>query len=648
MRTWIRRRDAYDAAREAGLDAPGLPMSGICGLWIPGSPEDLSGPVASMTRGLGREGRTETRVLEGSVALGVHHIPGFQGGLLERRLGNRVLAIAFHGNLYEDAFSSEGGALETLLDRYTRSGLDFLRGLQGEFAIAIWDSRDGALVLATDRFRVQPLLYGGDARGFAFASRMRALDAAPVPAQRTLHPPAIMDVVASSYIPTPETIYQEIRKLPPGHVLTRSRDGFTTRAYWDIDFRAPSPASEAALAGEVRGAFREGIARRFARDGGADRVGAFLSGGVDSSTVSGVLTQVAGRPIHTFSIGFGEERYNEMSYARIAARRFGAEHHEYFVSPRDTVEALPLVIEEFDEPFGNASAVPTYFCAKLAREHGVDFLYAGDGGDELFGGNERYAFDRVFDYYHRVPSFLRDTILRPGVETLARAMPNPFFTRARNYVVKACLPPVARMTAYTFLNVVPIAEVADPAFLRSLNGYDAARAMERHYANALATTDLDRQLYLDLKLAIGDNDLYKVTRMTERAGVAVRYPFLDGGLAEAAARVPAALKMRGRKLRVFFKRAYRDLLPPEVTAKTKHGFGLPIAIWLRTDPTLNAMMHDLVLAPRSLARGFFRKETLERLVAEHRVEEEPFYGTVLWNLMVLELWQRRFRDGSGG
>ena len=621
-------------------------MSGLCGLWSRGNEPDLAGTIESMARGLGPDGRSETLVLGDSLAFGVHHVPGFQGGLLERRRGDRTLAIAFHGNLYEDTLSSDTGALEAMLDRFEHSGIDFLRELQGEFAIAIWDSRGQTLSLATDRFRVHPLLYGGDARGFAFASRMRGLDRAPAPGQRTLHPPAIMDVVASSYIPTPETIYQEIRKLPPGHVLTRSQSRITTRPYWDIDFREPSGASENALAGEVREAFREAIARRFRRDGGSDRIGAFLSGGVDSSTVTGVLTQVAGRPVHTFSIGFGEERYNEMSYARIAARRFGAEHHEYFVSPRDTVEALPLVVEEFDEPFGNASAIPTYFCAKMAREQGVEFLYAGDGGDELFGGNERYAFDRVFDYYHRVPPFLRDAVLRPGVETLARAIPHPLFTRARNYVAKAYLPPVARMTAYTFLNVVPIAEVADPAFLRSLNGYDSARAMERHYTNALGTTDLDRQLYLDLKLAIGDNDLYKVSRMTERAGVAVRYPFLDGGLAEAAARVPAALKMRGRKLRVFFKRAYRDLLPPEVTAKTKHGFGLPIAIWLRTDPELNAMMHDLVLAPRSLARGFFRKEALERLVADHRVEEEPFYGTVLWNLMVLELWQRRFRDGS--
>jgi len=625
-------------------------MSGICGLRIHGPEGGLTGPIASMTQALQPGGgsedqdRFESRVFSSSVGLGVHRLAGFQGGLLERRLGDRVLAVAFHGTLDEDGTPAGDRAPDLLLDRYLRSGIEFLRDLRGEFVIALWDSRDDSLFLATDRFRVHPLLYGGDARGFAFASRMRALDHAPVPGSRTIHPPAILDVLASSYVPTPETIYREIHKLPPGHVLTYTRGACTVAPYWDIDFRRPSRDSEEALATQVREAFHDGIARRLHRDGGAEHVGAFLSGGVDSSAVSGVLTQAAGRPIRTFSIGFGEATYNEMSFARVAAKRFGADHHEYYVTAKDTVEAIPIVVEEFDEPFGNASAIPTYFCAKLAREHGVDCLYAGDGGDELFGGNERYAFDRVFRYYHRVPGWMRRALVGPGVNALAGAVPHPFFRKARNYVQKASLPAVQRMTAYSFFNVVPLRDVAEPAFLERANGYDPYRAMERAYAGALGHTDLDRELYLDLKLAIGDNDLYKVNRMTERARVAVRYPFLDAGLADAAARVPASLKMRGRKLRVFFKRAYRDLLPPETLGKTKHGFGLPIAVWLGTDPTLNAMMRDLVLAPRSLARGYFQKTALERLIEKHRTDTSQFSGTVLWNLMVLELWQRRYQD----
>ncbi|HYR51614.1 MAG TPA: asparagine synthase-related protein [Candidatus Dormibacteraeota bacterium] len=624
-------------------------MSGICGVWLRDFGRSLSlGDVEPMCRGLGPLGTPECRILGSSLGLGVHHVHGFQAGILEERLGDRELAIAFHGNLYEGPArrteDPSGAWLRSLLERYLRSGITFVKALRGEFTIAIWDSRDHRLFLATDRFRVHPLLYGGDPRGFVFASRMRAIDQAPVPFRRTLNEHAVMDVVASSFIPTPDTIYREFRKLPPGHVLICASGSVTTEPYWDIDFREPSPASETLLAREVRDAFRDAVRVRYEADGGDERIGAFLSGGIDSSAVCGTLTQVAGRPIRTFSIGFGEERFNEMSYARIAARRFGAEHHEYFVSPADTAQALPIVVEEFDEPFGNSSAVPTYFCAKLARDHGVDFLYAGDGGDELFAGNERYAFNRVFDYFSRIPAWLRRPLLTPAVNAVARAVPIPLFVRARKYVEKASLPAVARMAAYDFLSIVPLVQVAETDFLRTLNGYDPARAMEYHYGRALGNTDLDRHLYLDLKVAIADNDLYKVSRMTERAGIAVRYPFLDATLAQAAARVPAKLKMKGRKLRVFFKRAYRELLPPEVIAKTKHGFGLPIAIWLRTDPGLNGMMRDLVLGERSVARGYFQKRTLERLIAEHEKDTTSFYGTALWNLMVLELWLRRRCD----
>jgi len=624
-------------------------MSGICGVWTRDPDRGQAAEsIDSMARALGTGGKTESHVFQDSVALAVHLVPGFRGGLLEKRVGDQTLAVAFHGNLYGDAPVAGGEWLEALLERYLASGMGFVKGLRGEFAIAVWDSGAERLHLATDRFRVQPILYGADARGFAFASRMRALDRSPVPARRTLDERGVVDVLASSYIPTPCTIFREVSKLPPGHLLSCGNGNeVSIEPYWDIDFREPSRASESALADEVRAAFHDAVALRYRSDGSDERIGAFLSGGVDSSTVTGVLTQVAGRPIRTFSIGFGEPRFNEMSYARIAARRFGAEHHEYFVSPRDTAEALPIVVEEFDDPFGNASAIPTYFCAKLARDHGVDFLYAGDGGDELFGGNERYALDRVFDYYYRIPAWLREPLLKPAAHALARAVPVAFFRRARNYMDKASLPPVARMTAYGLLNIIPLADLVEPRFLRSLNGYNSVRALEHHYEHALGSTDLDRQLYIDLKLAIADNDLFKVNRMTERAGVAVRYPFLDGRLAEAAARVPAGLKMKGRNLRVFFKRAYRDLLPPEVITKTKHGFGLPAAIWLRTDPELNGMMHDLVLGSRSLARGYFQKRALERLIAEHKADETIFYGTVLWNLMVLELWHRRYRDGNG-
>jgi asparagine synthase (glutamine-hydrolysing) len=363
---------------------------------------------------------------------------------------------------------------------------------------------------------------------------------------------------------------------------------------------------------------------------------------VDSSTVTGVLTQVAGKPIKSFSIGFDEARFNEIQYARIAARAFGTEHHEYFVTPQDVLYALPLLLEGFDEPYGNASAVPTYFCAKLARDYGVDVLYAGDGGDELFAGNERYAVQRLFDYYYCIPAWLRQSCVEPGVLALAQRWNWTLLHKGQKYIQRARTPYPERLCAYSVFEVIPMADLLTDHLLETLAGsYHLHAPVHYHYGQAQAQSELDRQLYVDLKLAIADNDLLKVTRMTEVAGVCVHFPFLDHRLAEFAATVPARIKMRGRKLRSFFKNAYADILPQEILTKQKHGFGLPIPVWLRTDKALNDLMHDLVLGPRTLQRGFFRKHTLEQLVKSHKTDETSFYGTMLWNIMMLEAWLRQ-------
>ena len=392
----------------------------------------------------------------------------------------------------------------------------------------------------------------------------------------------------------------------------------------------------------MRDGFEDAIASRLAAEGNPDRVGTFLSGGIDSSAVTGVLARRMKKPLQSFSIGFGEERFNEMEYARIAARAFGVEHHEYFVTPANVLETIPKLLEHFDEPFANASAIPTYQCARVAREHGIDVLYAGDGGDELFGGNERYAMRAAYAPYLLLPRLIRRGVLAPFTSALAAGTRHPFFQKAKRYVERANLSHPERMNAHAFLRVTPLQEVFDGALLRSLDPAYAPYAMLSHYyENAPAASVLDRELYLDLKLAISDNDLFKVVRMTEAAGIGVRFPFLDGPFAELAMRVPARLKVRGRELRTFFKEAYADLLPVEVLRKTKHGFGLPIPVWLRSDPDLHAMMRDLVLGERLRARGIFAPGALEALVRRHETDTTSFYGTILWNVMILELWLRR-------
>ena len=569
--------------------------------------------------------------------------PGTETALLTRREGEAEFALAFHGLRLGGAVDS----LEALLSALIRRGPAVVAELRGEFALAFWDGRTRSLHLATDRFRVQSLLAANRSAQYLFASRMAALLASPVRFSPNVDPAALLDVVASSVIATPRTIFREVEKIPPGHRVTVRGGSAVSEPYWDLDFTQSDGASPERLAADTREALDAAVADRLRADLPRDRFGAFLSGGIDSSTITGLLTRQRGAPVRSFSIGFGEERFNELHYARVAAAAFGSRHTEYFVTPADTAAALDAVADSFDEPFGNASAIPTYYCAKIAREHGVETLYAGDGGDELFAGNERYATGRVFDRYARVPAFIRKPLLTPAITAAGTLFPLPLFVKAKKYVQRASLTPAERLVSYAFWNVIPPHAFASADLLAGARDYRHSAMVIRHHDGARAGTELDRQLYLDLKITISDNDLFKVTRMCERAGVAVRFPFLDERVVDVAQRVPARLKMKGGELRTFFKDAYAGLLPLEIRQKQKHGFGLPISLWLRTDPTLHEAMRDLVLGERSRRRGYFQPAALEDLVRRHAEDPTPYYGTVLWNLMVIELWHRRVLDGRG-
>jgi asparagine synthase (glutamine-hydrolysing) len=623
-------------------------MSGIAGLILPEGarplvPETLAPMEAALS---GSVCGTPLVLDAGRVGFVARSGPGCVTALREERAGGSAVALAFHGLLTSGPGDRSPEALLTAL--VTR-GPSVVADLRGEFALAFWDGRSGTLHLATDRVRIQSLVWADRPRQFLFASRMAALLASPQPLELAVDPSAILDIVASSIVATPRTIFRHVEKLPPGHRLEARLTPFGSRAvrsqpYWDLDFTGTDGASPQRLARATRDALDAAIGDRLERDEAGDRFGAFLSGGIDSSTVTGILTRQHGGPIRTFSIGFGEERFNELRFARIASSAFGSRQTEYFVTPRDTAAAIERIVMAFDEPFGNASAVPTYFCAKLAHDHGVESLYAGDGGDELFAGNERYATSLVFERYDRIPRWLRGPIVTPAIVAAGTLAPFGLLVKAKKYVRRASLPASQRFVSYGFWNSTPLGAFASDALWQEARAYRPSEAAIRLHQQARAASELDRQLYVDMKITISDNDVLKVSRMCEQAGVAVRFPFLDERVVDAAARVPARLKMRGAALRTFFKETYRDLLPEEIRAKPKHGFGLPISIWLRTDPELNGMMRDLVVGPRALARGYFRPEALHALIRSHAEDRTSFYGTILWNLMVLELWHRRVLD----
>lgn len=564
--------------------------------------------------------------------------------------GPGLLGAVVCGTFYGTGSSSDTAAgskaAAMVLERYAAAGIEFLRELRGEFCLAIWDEGTDSLHLATDPFRTHPLFYSVSAERLVFASRMRSLHAAPVPRATAIHPWSVVDVIASSYVPTPRTMFRDVWKLPPAHRLTYRAGRGDVKPYWDLDFRHPSTEPFVVLAGRLRDVLSDSVADRLrADDAGSRRVGTFLSGGVDSSTVTRLVGDLTGNSVPCFTIGFAEPRYNEVNYARIAARAFAADHHERVVTPGDVTAILPILRDAFDEPFANASAIPTYFCAKLARERGVDVLYAGDGGDELFAGNERYVSRRIFDRYKSIPGWVRRSVLEPLIVGTARRVRLPLFERAKRFIARANASHFERITAHNLLRLHSVSDLFREDFVESLGAdfvpYDAER---RHCDHAQAGSDLDRELYLDLKMVISDNDVIKVTRMCEAAGVEVRFPFLDRAVAEFAATVPAALKLRGGNLRWFFKEAYADLLPGEVRTKKKHGFGLPIPIWLRTEPALREMVHDLVLSPGSLAATYLLPSALRDLVARHERDASSFYGTILWNVLTLELFLRS--DGA--
>jgi len=627
-------------------------MSGICGIALFDRTAQLPlDHLSSMLHASVSSNRNKDSVfITGPVGMGVKNSYGQLAGVAEIHRNKQLFALAFKGTLYNihDLFFEEQltvNPIDGLLSLYLREGISFLQRLRGDFALALWDGPAETLYLAVDRFRVHPLFYYHDQDKLIFASRTREIFACRSPIRTTINPESIVDVVSSSIIPTPKTIFREVKKLPPGHVLGYHAGQVTLASYWELNFAQPNKESKSILASKLKAQMTEAISVRFNQEIATDQIGTFLSGGVDSTTVTGILTQLAKRPIKSFSIGFGEQRFNEIYYAQIAAQAFGAEHHMHFVTPQDTYDALPVLLNAFDEPFANASAIPTYFCAKIAREHGVVLLYAGDGGDELFAGNERYAFQRLFSYYDKVPHWLRQFLVEPFVFTFADKLRWSILERGKKYIRRAAIPYPERISSYGIFNLFPMVELFSDNFLEQVgHGYDPDALVKEYYHHAPARTDLDRHLYLDLKLTISDNDLFKVVRMTEAAGVTAQFPFLDHQLAEFAASVPSHIKMQGTKLRSFFKEAFADLLPPETRKKEKHGFGLPIPIWLRTDRRLNELMHDLLLSPKSVQRGYFRKAAVEDLIGRHQTDTTSFYGTILWNLVILELWLRHYED----
>ena len=515
-------------------------------------------------------------------------------------------------------------------ERFVDRGRECLHELGGAFSLAVFDSSRRRGLVAIDRMGQHSLAYLASKEGLCFASTIDRLQAF-LRHRLEVRPQAIFDYVYFHSIPGPETLFREVRRIEPGECVEFAGGTAANSFYWQPEFHEVRPAD----AGHLRAEFRttlEGAVRRATADGAR---ACFLSGGTDSSTVAGMIGAVTGAPAQTYSIGFAAAGYDEMAYARIAAQRFATSHTEYYVTPEDVVAAIPVIARAYDQPFGNSSAVPTYFCAKRAREDGAVVILAGDGGDELFGGNQRYADQYIFSLYERLPERLRRRVLEPAVPK-ARSSRFGLLRKLASYVAQASVPLPARLQTYNSVVRFGPAEIFEPDFLADVDVDRPQRIQDAQYRSAHAGSTLNRMLALDFKFTLADNDLRKVGRMCEAAGVDARYPLLDDDLVDFSLRLPADYKLRGARLRHFFKQALSDFLPAEILGKTKHGFGLPFGVWARDHPQLRAFTYDTLTQLRQ--RRIIRPSYLDRLIRGHNDEHAAYFGGEMWVLMMLEQW----------
>ncbi len=502
-------------------------------------------------------------------------------------------------------------------------------GVRGDFAVGLRDDT-GRCFLAVDRFAVQTLCYRVVDGRLLFARRADELADA---GSRRIDPQALFDYLYFHAIPSPRTVFDGVHRLPPGHYAEFVDGQLTVAPYWTPRFRAEARPDFPALADEFRTLVRQAVASRV--DGG--KPACFLSGGTDSSTIAGMIGECAGRPAASYSIGFEAEGYDEMAFARLAAKRFGTEHHEYYVTPADLVRSIPEVAAHYDQPFGNSSALPAYYCARMARDDGVTRLLAGDGGDELFGGNARYAKQRVFGWYGLIPAALQRGLMTPLFEhsPLGRL---PLLKKGASYIEQAKVPMPDRLQMYNLLQRLGMQQVLSPALLARVDSANPVAQQRAVWAQADAAQPIDRMLAFDWRYTLAESDLPKVRETTLLAGVQVAFPFLDDALLDFSMRLPAHYKLKGLKLRWFFKQALRGFLPDEILSKRKQGFGLPFGVWATRDAALKALAVDSLrsLGGRGVVRADFIDELLHRRLPEH----PGYYGEMVWILMMLEQWLR--------
>jgi len=524
---------------------------------------------------------------------------------------------------------------ETIIHAYDEFGADCLKKLRGMFAFAIWDEREQSLFIARDRVGKKPLFYAVTPDGeFVFGSEMKVLLEHGGGAREMDHG-ALDAYLTFGYVPEELCIFKGVHKLEPGHFLIFKNGEVRTERYWDFDFsREELTQSEDEIAADLLEKLRDAVGVRLISE---VPLGAFLSGGVDSSAIVGLMSQIMDQPVKTFSIGFNEDNFDELKYARIAASHFKTDHREFIVTP-DFVDIIDDLVWHFDEPFADASALPTYMVSKLAREH-VTVVLSGDGGDELFGGYTRYLTDKDRSGLERIPSGVRERLIRPLSEAL------PHGARGKNYLFNISLDAAGRyIDSISHFNGPRKRKLYSAEIKTKMNGsFERGEKLFRQIASSSRSEDaIENLLYLDSKTYLPSDILTKVDRMSMASSLEARSPLLDHELIEYVTRIPSSMKIKGSDTKHIFKRAISGFVPRDILYREKQGFGVPIGDWINLQ--LKDRIHGDLSDRRSLERGYFDQKYVSLLLDEHRRERRD-HSHALWTLWVLELWHRRYIDG---
>ena len=532
-------------------------------------------------------------------------------------------------------FKSNSDA-EVVLHLYEESAEDCLLSLRGMFAFAIWDGRANKLFLGRDRLGQKPLLYYHNREDFCFSSEFFSLLASGLFAPEIDYK-AIDQYLTFGYVPAPRTIYQKVFKLLPAHYGILDNGKFSVQKYWELDYSRKIVISEKEAAEELIRLLKEATGLRMLSD---VPLGAFLSGGIDSSTVAALMSQLSSK-VKTFSIGFEDSDYNELEHARRISRFFSTEHHEFIVRPK-ALEVLPLLVQSYGEPYADSSAIPTYYLSRETRRY-VTVALNGDGGDESFAGYERYQAMALAESYNRIPAFFRNGLKAAALSLLPEAIEvKDKRRRLRRFLENVSAPFYLRYCRW-------ICMIRDQIKDKLYSGSFKERLPEDYTADWLRDFPdlpkdmelIDRLMAIDIKTNLANDLMVKMDIASMANSLETRSPFLDPELMQFAASLPANFKLKRSVKKYILKKAIKDLLPHENINRAKMGFGIPVGRWMRKE--LKDYIQDALLSPRALKRGYFHAGNLKDYVNKH-VNGQKDHAFGIWTLLMLELWHQRFID----